>query len=319
MHLARRAVACLFLIAAATASASAGTVTISSPANGASATSPVRVTASASDADGVKYIQVYVDGAQVFHANTAKVDTQLAMATGDRRVTVQAKDSLGNIFKSTVNIKVGTSSSSTTSSKTISNIDHMTGWQSCTECAGIGGDGPVAKYAMKQNVASPSLDGKAVEFFLGGDQPYANALWWKQLGGQDWASNFRYELSYYITNPSAAQALEFDVNQTRSGKWYIFGTECDFKDKKVWKVYDPSTRHWMTTGIACTVPKAYTWHHLAFEFRRTSNAGTQFVSVTINGQKHYFSRTYPARSASSSTVNVAFQMDGNKYQVDYKV
>lgn len=399
MHFLRQGLLGICAATALTAGASAGTVTISSPGSGAIVTSPVRVTASATDADGVKYIQVYVDGAQVFHASGAKVDTQLSMAAGDRRVTVQAKDNVGNFFKATVNIKVSSSavvisslsdgvsvlspihvvasasfatlmqvyldgvkvyetsgakidtnidaatgtrrvtvqayngatwskesvsvnvagSTSTTSSRTIWNIDQLSDWQSCSACAGTGGAGPVAQYAMKQNVASPSLDGKAAEFFLGGEAPYANALWWKQLGGHDWAQNFRYELSYYLTDPSASQALEFDVNQTRAGKWYIFGTECDFKDKKVWKVYDPSVRKWMTTSIACTVPKAYTWHSLAFEFRRTPDAGTQFVSVTINGQKHYFNRTYPARAASSSTVNVAFQMDGNKYQTDYKV
>lgn len=203
-------------------------------------------------------------------------------------------------------------------SKTYYNIDQMTGWSSCTVCAGAGGDGPAAKYWMKQNVSSPSKDGRSVQFFLGGSTPYSNALWWKQLGANNSPANFRYELYYYIKNPSAAQALEFDVNHSRCAKKYIFGTECDFKYKKVWKVYDAYNRKWRTTSIPCRVPKAYTWNKVTLEFRRTDGK-MNFVSVTINGQKHYFNRKYAPKSTSAREINVAFQMDGNKYQTDYSI
>jgi hypothetical protein len=202
--------------------------------------------------------------------------------------------------------------------KTYYNIDQMTGWKSCSACAGRGGDGPIAKYWMKQNVSSPSKDGRSAQFFLGGSTPYANALWWKQLGANDSPSNFVYDLYYYIKTPSAAQALEFDVNHARLGKRFIFGTECDFKNLKVWKVYDPYNRKWRATSIACRVPKAYTWHRVTLEFRRVDGKA-KFVTVTINGQKHYFNRTYSPHSSSAREVNVAFQMDGNKYQTDYSI
>jgi hypothetical protein len=202
---------------------------------------------------------------------------------------------------------------------TIYNIDHKTGWQSCSACAGAGGSGPVATYSSKQNISSPSKDGRSMQFNLGGSTPYANALWWKQLGANSSAHNFKYDLYYYIKDPSAAQALEFDVNQSVYNKKYIFGTECDFKYKKAWKVYDPYNRAWKTTSIACNVPKAYTWHHVVLEFKRTSTAKVSFVSVTINGTKHYFGRSYAPKSTSAKEINVAFQMDGNKYQKDYSV
>jgi hypothetical protein len=203
-------------------------------------------------------------------------------------------------------------------SKTYYNIDQMTGWKSCSACAGRGGDGPIAKYWMKQGVSSPSKDGKAVQFFVGGSTPYANALWWKQLGANDAPANFVYDLYYYIKTPSASQALEFDVNHARLGKRFIFGTECDFKNLKVWKVYDPYNRKWRATSIACRVPKAYTWNHLTLEFRR-ADGKTKFVTVTINGTKHYFNRAYSPHASSAREINVAFQMDGNKYQTDYSV
>lgn len=202
---------------------------------------------------------------------------------------------------------------------TKSNIDQMTGWVSCSVCAGAGGSGPSAPHSMKQNVASPSLDGRSAQFSLGGSTPYSNALWWKQLGANDGASNFVYDLYYYIKNPSASQALEFDVNQSRSGKKFIFGTECDFKGTHTWHVYDPYNHKWRSTSIACSVPKAYTWHHVVLEFHRSSTPSTKFVSVTINGHKYYFNRSYAPRSSSAREINVAFQMDGNKYQTDYSV
>jgi hypothetical protein len=194
---------------------------------------------------------------------------------------------------------------------TYSNIDQMSGWESCSVCAGANGAGPSIWHAMTRDVASPSIDGRSAKFSIGGGISYANALWWKQLGANDTAANFIYDLYYYLKNPTAPQALEFDVNQSRSGKKYIFGTECDIKGSHTWRVWDNYNRHWRSTGIACNVPKAYTWHHVVLEFRRSSAPAVNFISVTINGTKHYFNKSYAPRSSSVREVNVAFQMDTN--------
>src|SRR6266850_2357378 len=199
---------------------------------------------------------------------------------------------------------------------TRSDIDQMSGWQSCSVCAGAGGSGPSMSHYMKQNIASPSMDGRAAQFSISGGR-FANALWWKQLGANDGASNFVYDLYYYIKSPAAAQALEFDVNQSRSGKKYIFGTECDFRGTHTWHVYDPYNRKWRSTSIACSVPKAYTWHHVVLEFKRSPSVG--FVSVTINGHKYYFNRSYAPRASGAREVNVAFQMDSNGSGTPYTV
>ena len=53
------------------------------------------------------------------------------------------------------------------------------------------------------------------------------------------------------------------------------------------------------------------------EFDRTTTAKTAFVTVTINGNKHYFNRSYAPRSSGVSEINVAFQMDLNGSAVDY--
>jgi hypothetical protein len=222
-------------------------------------------------------------------------------------------------FLATLVVAVGMlATSAEAATKTYSNIDQMSGWQSCTVCAGHGGNGPSAPYSMKQNISSPSMDGRSVKFHLGGSTPYSNALWWKQLGYNPGVRNFKYDLYYYIKNPSAAQALEFDVNQSLNGKKYIFGTQCSLKRHR-WDVYDPFNRRWVQTSVYCSTPTAYKWHHLTLEFRRSTEGKVSFISVTINGKKAYFNKGYWPRSSGAKEVNVAFQMDGNKYQTDYDV
>ncbi|HEY3928774.1 MAG TPA: alkaline phosphatase family protein [Candidatus Koribacter sp.] len=82
------------------------TVTICTPANGASVTSPVNVVAGTTDSNTVKYIQIYVDGTRVYTVDASSLNTNVTMTTGTHRVTVQAADSTGTVFKSTINITV---------------------------------------------------------------------------------------------------------------------------------------------------------------------------------------------------------------------
>jgi len=81
-------------------------VTICTPANNAIVTSPVRVIAGTTDSRTVSFVQVYVDGKAVVTQTGNKLNASITMAKGARRVTVQAKDTAGVIFKQTVNITV---------------------------------------------------------------------------------------------------------------------------------------------------------------------------------------------------------------------
>ena len=191
-------------------------------------------------------------------------------------------------------------------------------WSSCSVCAGTNGAGSSAPYSQALYISSPSLTGTSSKFSLGGTNNYSNALWWKQVGANSSAHNFKYDLYFYLKNPSAAQALEFDVNQSVGGHKYIFGTECDIKGSGTWKVWSKAYG-WRSTGIGCHQPTAYKWHHLTWQFQRTSGGNVKFVSVTLDGSTHYVNRTYAPKSSSVKELNVAFQMDGNKYQTDYQV
>lgn len=193
-----------------------------------------------------------------------------------------------------------------------------TKWSSCTVCAGAGGSGPTASISQALYIGTPSMTGSSSKFSIGGSTPYSNALWWKQVGANSAAHNFKYDLYFYIKNPSAAQALEFDVNQSVGGHKYIFGTQCNIKGTHAWDVWSVAT-HWKSTGIPCPAPSAYKWHHLTWQFQRTSGNNVKFVSVTLDGVTHYVNRIYAPKSSGVSELNAAFQMDGNKTMTDYQV
>jgi hypothetical protein len=307
------AIAPLVFLFATVSLASAGTVTISSPAPGSTVSAPIHVVASATASSTVSPIQIYLDGNKVYQVTGSKLDTSISASAGAHHLTVQAYAN-GTSFKTSIDITVGTVSSGSTGSQ-YSNIDEMTGWQSCDSCAGANGTGPALVHTLTQNVSSPSMDGKSAKFSIFPTTSYANALWWHTLTPQPAARHLVYDVNFYITNPSASQALEFDVNQALNDKWYIFGTECTM-GTKVWKVWD-YYKHWVDTGVSCAAITAYKWHHLTWEFERTSDNRTHFVSVTLDGVKSYVNRYYYPKPNSSPKLTVSFQMDGNKAGIDY--
>jgi Carboxypeptidase regulatory-like domain/Calcineurin-like phosphoesterase/Bacterial Ig domain len=91
---------------ACTVNPTSPSVTICSPVNAAVLSSPVEVVASTTDSHPISLIQIYVDGKGVFTATGGTLDHSVAMAAGPHRLTVQAKDSAGTIFKQTINITV---------------------------------------------------------------------------------------------------------------------------------------------------------------------------------------------------------------------
>ena len=199
---------------------------------------------------------------------------------------------------------------------TVSSIESMTGWLTCATCGGKSGSTSAAPHTMTRGISSPSLDGKSSKFWLGGSTPYSDVIWWKDLGGKQ-AANFVYDLYFYLTAPTAPQALEFDVNDSISSKWYVFGTECNYRQYGQWRVWDTADRRWVTTGISCGLAQAYKWNHLTLEFQRASGKA-KFISVTLNGVKHYINRSYYPKAGGYQT-SVAFQMDGNYKQTNFSV
>jgi hypothetical protein len=90
---------------------------------------------------------------------------------------------------------------------------------------------------------------------------------WRQLGANSGATRFIYDVYFYIKNPRASEALEFDTNQTTGGRRYVYGTQCGINYDHQWDVWDTAAKTWRKTGIGCSV-KAYAWNHLTWEYKR---------------------------------------------------
>src|SRR5882724_3457259 len=305
------------------ATASFAGVTVSSPTAGSTSGSPVHFVASATSANPTTAMRIYVDNFSVYLISASKLDTSVTMSAGTHSVVVQAWDSTGAFFKTSLSLSVSGTAPTPTPTPTPTgglpappagavvkgNIDQMPGWDSCTVCAGANAAGPVATYSMVENQASPSLDGLAAKFSISGTTPYSDALWWKQLGVADGATHLKYDVAFYITNPGVSQALEFDNNQSNGVHKFIYGTQCNIKGNH-WDVWGNAAGNWISTGIACSAPTAFAWHHLTWEFQRTAT-NVIFVGFTYDGVTHYVNRSYPARGSSVHEMNVAFQMDGD--------
>jgi hypothetical protein len=293
--------------------ASFADVNVSAPADGSAVSSPVHIVAQ--DANAVA-LHIYVDNNDAYQVPANALDAYVPVAMGTHFIVVQSWDAYGNVLKTPLTINVSsTSGAGTNASPTFAQIQAMDGWDSCSVCAGHGGDGPGTGYGLQQRIGTPSLSGSSSQFSVGG-MPWGAALWWKQVGGNDGAYNLHYSLDFYMEDPSAAQALEFDVNQNAGGLRYIFGTECDIKDSQTWRVWNSQAGHWVSTGIPCAAPNAYAWNHLEWQFQRTGG-GARFVSVTLNGQTYNVDYWFPAYAEGGSGIDVAFQadLDGTGRQV----
>ena len=81
-------------------------VTICLPNSGSTVGSPVHVTAQATSSVAVNGMQIYVDGVKQYDGKGSTLDTSVSMASGTRRLTVQAYTSTGSVFKTTEYVTV---------------------------------------------------------------------------------------------------------------------------------------------------------------------------------------------------------------------
>jgi hypothetical protein len=100
---------------ACTASTVVPSVTICTPLANSTGASPVHVTSLTTDNVTVKLNQVYLDGAKIYEVAAATVNTYVPTGVGTHRLTVQGYDSAARIFKQTIYITVGSTSTTSTS------------------------------------------------------------------------------------------------------------------------------------------------------------------------------------------------------------
>ena len=200
--------------------------------------------------------------------------------------------------------------------KTITNIENLSGWGSCSSCAGFGGQGSTLSHYLQQGVSSPSLDGSSALFHISSGPSYTDVLWWKHVIDNNTTNgnthHFVYDTYFYLKDPAAAQAIEFDITQYVGGHRFLFGTQCNIRGGHVWDVYNNTKHAWTSTGVYCATPTAYKWHHVRIEGQRTSSNQVRYVSIALDGNTHYINRYYAPTSSSYNATTINFQMDGNK-------
>jgi hypothetical protein len=173
---------------------------------------------------------------------------------------------------------------------------------------------------MTQGIASPSLSGNSARFqLLAGTEPYSGALWFNHLGSFDSATHFIYDLSFYVDNPSASQALEFGVGQSVNGSRYRFYTQCLLVPQQVWRVWNPTLNAWVASSAPCATPAANSWNHLIWEFERDSAGNVIFTAVTLNGNRSLVNLSMPHDSDNTSGLDVSFQPDADVNATPYSV
>jgi hypothetical protein len=239
-----------------------------------------------------------------------------------------AEDKQGYISATPLHVTV-----SSQSKTTISAIQSLPGWQSCSATfpSGSGRDGQIcaagfgnAKFSITQNVSSPAMDGNSAQFSIAPSPPgctgYCNVLNFNPIAGGNNVSHFVYDLYFYIDKPSVAQALEFDLNQTFGGQRWTWGSECNFNADGKWDIWnDAPNTGWIPTSIPCKPFAANTWIHLVWTVERVGNQ-VHYISLQVGDQTYNVDTYYPNQQDwTLEEIDTAFQMDldekGDPYNV----
>jgi hypothetical protein len=297
-------------------------LTVSSPADSTTTTSPITVNASATPKNPILFMRVYVDQLAVYFTFNNSIDTQIFVAPGQHTIEVMAEDTLGYISATPLNVTI-TAQNQTT----ISDIQAMPGWQSCSATfpAGSGRAGQIcaaglgtAVSTMTQSQSSPAQDGNSTKFSMAGPTAYSNMLYFNPVAGGNNVTHFTYDLYFYIDNGTAPQALEFDINQTFGGNRWVWGSECNFNGSGKWDIWNDLTG-WQPTAYPCTFFPSNTWIHLVWQVERVGNQ-VHYISLTVGDQTYPVDTYYPNQPDwTLEEIDVAFQMDGNYKQEPYNV
>ncbi len=286
----------------------------------AGSTSPADIVATASSSSPVTGWCIYLDGALVFRQNTSatKISKWLSMSPGTHKVIVRAWNSTGAYGAGYMTATIGSSGSlipaPPSNAKFFNNIDNMTGWIGCTVCA----NGPVAKYWMKQFVSSPSLDGSGIESWIGGYVPWADDLFVKKFGDQDWANHIEYSMNF-MWNASktrqyngayVVQAMEFDAYFSTNGFKYMFGSQCDYASGH-WDIWNNTGRYWQHTAVACQKFGPGQWHKITWYLERDqSTKYLHYVAMQVDGTQYKINTWVPAVGSNwGDDFGVQFQQD----------
>jgi hypothetical protein len=334
----------LCFVAAAASLAVAG-VTVTVPQNNWNVATTVQYVATAESPacpGGVAAMGIYsAPGILVYVVNGSSLNTLLNFSPGTYNTTVQEWDNCGWSASVPITIHVGGSSASGSNGGggTFWNLQADTaGWTgygllppSYAICSTCSPGGPNVSWSWTPNVSNPSLDGKATQTTIGGAEAYSDVLWNNHLIGNFSSQglpddsqtliptlhNFTYDVWFFLSNNTAPQALEFDINQFVNGQSYIWGHECRVAGGNEWDTWDNGGQYWVPSGIGCW--PLVGWNHLIINVQRTSDNHLLFQSITLNGITNSVNRYDSPTNSDWYGVTINYQIDGNKWQTSYAV
>jgi hypothetical protein len=319
----------LFLVLFTLAAPAFASVAVNSPANGETVDSPTQYVATAATtcSQGVASMGVYVNNQLVYVVNGASLNTPIDMGPGAQHTVVEEWDRCGGASYSTVNVSVEGSGTALTN---LQSSGGWVGWGELPPAYNIcNAPCPGVTWSMAQGVTSPSLSGNATRFSIGGTTPYSDVLWSNPIIGQNSTQklldadhtllpalhNFTYDAYVYVTDASATQVLEFDINAYMGGAGMTWGNQCRIAGGNEWDIWNNSTAKWVPTGVACN-PINNGWNHVVIQVQRESDNTLLYQSITLNGATANINQTSTPMSVSSSWwgITVNYQMDGNYQQ-----
>lgn len=333
----------LFFATWATYAWASGTVLVTAPKTSSTDSSPVQfiATATTSCSKGVSAMGIYTAPYQLaYTVSGASLNHSLTLNPGTYNTVVEEWDNCGGAATTPVTITVSSSGGSSTPGNAFTELQGKGGWKgygllpsSYSICGSCSPSGPLVSWSMVQKQTSPSRNGDATKYSIGGTTHYSDVLWNNHLIG-DFSSqglpdysktlvpslhNFVYDVWFYGSNLEASQALEFDINQFFNGNGYIWGHECRIAGGHVWDTWDNVNQHWVPTGVPCN-PRSNFWNHLVIQVQRTSSNQLVFKSISLNGVTYNINITRNHGYAPGwYGVTVNYQMDGNSSQKAYSV
>lgn len=219
---------------------------------------------------------------------------------------------------------------STVNPAVLSNLQTQAGnWQSFGQAGPdyVDCSAPCSESSWEQifGVTDPSLSGNATMFDLDPRIPYADALFTAGVIGVNSPQipdrthtllpslhHFIYDTDFYVTNPGATQALEFDVSVWMSGiAGGTFGTECAHLGDGMWDIWNNATGHWESTGIPCEFVKG--WNHFTLQVQRQADNSLLYESIALNGKTYTLNKVSASIMAPAGWwgINLNYQMDSN--------
>ncbi len=297
-------------------------VSVQSPTNGSTVGSPVTFMSSADSPNGISGWVIYVDDQNRYQVDnySGSLTATVSISGGTHRVYIRAWDNTGAFGTSPAfTISVGSAStggSSISSSlptppstaASFSNLDQSTGnWSDCSDCAGGTYTGNYWKAFWQ---SSPSLDGSSLQLFNGGSA-WADVLWIKKLGQQNWASNFLWDFYVYFDSTTASRlwSAEYDLWQSVGGYEYMIGSQCVFGTGE-WDTWNQVTGRWVKTSIPCPRFSPGTWHHIQWYMQRLSGNRYKYVTLVVDGKAYDVNQTYSAGwSGWDDSLGVQWQLD----------